>query len=102
QQGSVYALGNIAFQGLATKQASQVLNISGSIESGGTLTINAENFESRTLGGSSGNNFAVGRTLISGFIAVQTVEASRGRYVSNYIVRERFQGGQDSDVSASS
>ncbi|WP_164706871.1 hypothetical protein, partial [Pseudomonas viridiflava] len=53
-------------------------------------------------GGSSGNNFAVGRTLISGFIAVQTVEASRGRYVSNYIVRERFQGGQDSDVSASS
>ncbi|MEE5172354.1 filamentous hemagglutinin N-terminal domain-containing protein [Pseudomonas alliivorans] len=102
QQGSVYALGNIAFQGLSTKQANQVLNISGSIESGGTLTINAENFESRTLGGSSGNNFAVGRTLISGFIVVQLVEASRGKYVSNYIVRERFQGGQDSDVSASS
>ncbi len=102
QQGSVYALGDVAFQGLNTRQANQVLNISGSIESGGKLTINADNFENRTEGGSSESNFAVGRTLVSGFIAVETTGVNRGLYTYNYIARETFQGGQDSDSSASS
>ncbi|MBA1243846.1 two-partner secretion domain-containing protein [Pseudomonas japonica] len=101
-QGDLYALGSVAVAGFGTAQANQVSNISGSMESGGLFAINAKNFENRTQGADAGNNFAVGRTLISGFIAVQCLDCLN-RYESiNYIARETFTGGQDNDTSASS
>ncbi|MGI4838353.1 MAG: filamentous hemagglutinin N-terminal domain-containing protein, partial [Janthinobacterium lividum] len=102
QHGDVYALGNVTISGYGAAQANQVLNISGSMESGNGFSIRATSFENRTEGSTSGNNFAVGRTLVSGFIAVQCFDCTGDHYTVNYIARETFEGGQDNDTSASS
>ncbi|WP_263263107.1 filamentous hemagglutinin N-terminal domain-containing protein [Pseudomonas sp. RIT-PI-S] len=100
QQGDLYSVGSVTMGGYGTAQANQVSNISGSMESGGRFAINAANFENRTQGSTAGDNFAVGRTLVSGFIAVQCLDCSGDHYSVNYIARETFEGGQDNDTSA--
>ncbi|WP_177063615.1 two-partner secretion domain-containing protein, partial [Pseudomonas gingeri] len=90
----VYSLGAVNIGGYGgAAQATQVLNISGALESTGKFTLNAANFENRT------ESFSVGRTLVSGAIAVQCLDCSGDHYDLNYIAREVFEG-QDTDTSA--
>ncbi|UZJ62008.1 filamentous hemagglutinin N-terminal domain-containing protein [Pseudomonas sp. KU26590] len=100
-KGDFYSLRDLTIGGYGTARADQVSNVSGSMESGGTFTINATAFENRTEGSGGAQNFAVGRTLVSGFIAVQCVDCSGDHYSVNYIARETFDAGQDNDTSAS-
>jgi filamentous hemagglutinin len=102
QNGDLYGLRNVVVKGYgAAAQANQVSNISGSMESGGTFTLNAGSFTNRTSGDDGTQNFALTRTLVSGFLAVQCGDCSGDHYDVNYIAREVFEGGQDSDTTAS-
>ncbi|MEO6679400.1 MAG: DUF637 domain-containing protein, partial [Pseudomonas sp.] len=102
QNGDFYSLGNATIKGYGSAQAGQVLNLSGSMESGKTFTIDAANFANRTSGDDGTQSFALNRTLVSGFIAVQCGDCSGGTYDVNLIAREVFEGGQDNDNTASS
>lgn len=101
QTGDLYGLRNVTIGGYGAARANQVSNISGSMESGGQFSIAATAFENRTQGGGEGNNFAVGRTLISGFIAVQCIDCNKTHWEVNYIAREIYSAGEDSDTTAS-
>lgn len=101
-KGDFYSLRNLTVGGYGTARANQVSNISGSMESGGAFSINATAFENRTEGSDGTQNFSVGRTLVKGFIAVQCIDCSGDHYEVNYIARETFDAGQDSDTTASS
>ena len=102
QNGDFYGLGNVTIKGYGTAQASQVSNLSGSMESGKTFKIDAANFANRTSGDDGTQNFALNRKLVSGFIGVQCGDCSGGTYDVNLIAREVFEGGQDNDTTASS
>ncbi|WP_192551887.1 filamentous hemagglutinin N-terminal domain-containing protein [Pseudomonas sp. IzPS59] len=102
QNGDFYGLGYVTIKGYGTAQASQVSNLSGSMESGKTFKIDAANFANRTSGDDGTQNFALNRKLVSGFIAVQCGDCSGGTYDVNLIAREVFEGGQDNDTTASS
>ncbi|MHC8319525.1 hemagglutinin repeat-containing protein [Pseudomonas sp. GB2N2] len=102
QNGDFYSLGNVTIKGYGTAQAGQVLNLSGSMESGKTFKIDAGNFANRTSGDDGTQNFALNRKLVNGFIAVQCGDCSGGTYDVNLIAREVFEGGQDNDTTASS
>ncbi|WP_342652884.1 filamentous hemagglutinin N-terminal domain-containing protein [Pseudomonas sp. F3-2] len=101
-KGDFYSLRNLTVGGYGTARANQVSNISGSMESGGAFSINATAFENRTEGSDGTQNFSVGRTLVKGFIAVQCIDCSGDHYEVNYIARETFDAGEDSDTTASS
>ncbi|MGO4102223.1 two-partner secretion domain-containing protein, partial [Pseudomonas sp. TAF7] len=102
QNGDLYGLGNVVVKGFGgAAQASQVSNISGSMESGRTFTLSAGSFTNRTSGDDGTQNFGLTRTLVSGFLAVQCGDCSGDHYDVNYIAREVFEGGQDSDTTAS-
>jgi filamentous hemagglutinin len=100
-KGDFYSLRNLTIGGYGAARANQVSNISGSMESGSKFTLSATAFENRTEGSDGTQNFAVGRTLVSGFIAVQCIDCSGDHYEVNYVARETFDAGQDSDTSAS-
>lgn len=102
QNGDFYGLGNVTIKGYGTAQASQVSNLSGSMESGKTFKIDAANFANRTSGDDGTQSFALNRKLVSGFIAVQCGDCSGDHYDVNFIAREVFEGGQDNDTTASS
>ncbi|UZS70807.1 filamentous hemagglutinin N-terminal domain-containing protein [Pseudomonas syringae] len=103
QNGDLYSQRALFIKGYGGgTQANDVSNISGSIESGGTLTINSGNFANRTSDAGGAQGFAVGRTLVSGFIAVLCNDCSGDHYNVDYIAREFYEGGQDNDTSASS
>ncbi|KKY50275.1 hypothetical protein AAY86_23670 [Pseudomonas amygdali pv. tabaci str. ATCC 11528] len=103
QNGDLYSQRALFIKGYGGgTQANDVSNISGSIESGGTLTINSGSFTNRTSDAGSAQGFAVGRTLVSGFIAVLCNDCSGDHYNVDYIAREFYEGGQDNDTSASS
>ncbi|WP_347881577.1 DUF637 domain-containing protein [Pseudomonas sp. GD03842] len=99
--GDFYSLRNLNIGGYGTARANQVANVSGSMESGGVFSINATAFENRTQGSDGAQNFAVGRTLVSGFIAMQCLDCSGDHYSVNFVARETFNAGEDSDTSAS-
>ncbi|WP_236066380.1 filamentous hemagglutinin N-terminal domain-containing protein [Pseudomonas alliivorans] len=102
QSGDLYAQRSASIRGYGTAaQATQVSNISGTMESGGTFTINAGSFSNRTSDAGGSQGFGVGRTLVSGFLAVQCLDCTGDHYDVNYIAREVFEGGQDNDTSAS-
>ncbi|WP_454846395.1 two-partner secretion domain-containing protein [Pseudomonas farris] len=102
QNGDLYGLRNVVVTGYGgAAQATQVSNISGSMESGGTFTLNAGSFTNRTSGDDGTQNFGLTRTLVSGFLAVQCGDCSGDHYDVNYIAREVFEGGQDNDTTAS-
>ncbi|MCF5429162.1 hemagglutinin repeat-containing protein, partial [Pseudomonas syringae] len=103
QNGDLYSQRALLIKGYGGgAQANDVSNISGSIESGGTLTINSGSFTNRTSDAGGAQGFAVGRTLVSGFIAVLCNDCSGDHYNVDYIAREFYEGGQDNDTSASS
>ncbi|MFI8223162.1 filamentous hemagglutinin N-terminal domain-containing protein [Pseudomonas sp. NPDC085632] len=102
QNGDFYGLGNVTINGYGTAQASQVSNLSGSMESGKTFKIDAANFANRTSGDDGTQSFALNRKLVSGFIGVQCGDCSGGTYDVNLIAHEVFEGGQDNDTTASS
>ena len=102
QNGDFYGLGNVTIKGYETAQASQVSNLSGSMESGKTFKIDAANFANRTSGDDGTQSFALSRKLVSGFIGVQCGDCSGGTYDVNLIAHEVFEGGQDNDTTASS
>ncbi|UIN54182.1 DUF637 domain-containing protein [Pseudomonas kribbensis] len=102
QNGDFYGLGNVAIKGYGTAQASQVSNLSGSMESGKTFKIDAANFANRTSGDDGTQSFALNRKLVTGFIGVQCGDCSGGTYDVNLIAHEVFEGGQDNDTTASS
>ena len=102
QNGDLYGLRDVVVKGYGgAAQANQVSNISGSMESGGKFTLNAGSFTNRTSGDDGTQNFALTRTLVSGFLAVQCGDCVGDHYDVNYIAREVFEGGQDSDTTAS-
>ncbi|MCU1758988.1 colicin E5-related ribonuclease [Pseudomonas sp. 14P_8.1_Bac3] len=101
QKGDLYGLRKVVIQGYgAAAQASQVSNISGSMESGGSFTLGAGSFTNRTSGSDGSQNFGVGRTLMSGFIAVQCGDCRGDHFDVNFIAREVFEG-RDTDTAAS-
>ncbi|MGF6154114.1 hemagglutinin repeat-containing protein [Pseudomonas fluorescens] len=90
----LYSLGAVSIDGYGgAAQAAQVSNISGSLESTGKFSINAANFENRTEG------YSLGRTLVSGFIAIKCIECWGDYYAASIVARETFVG-QDNDTSA--
>ncbi|MGN8141414.1 two-partner secretion domain-containing protein [Pseudomonas sp. 22105] len=102
QNGDFYGLGNVTIKGYGAAQASQVSNLSGSMESGKTFKIDAANFANRTSGDDGTQSFALTRKLVTGFIGVQCGDCSGGTYDVNLIAHEVFEGGQDNDTTASS
>ncbi|WP_123632991.1 filamentous hemagglutinin N-terminal domain-containing protein [Pseudomonas viridiflava] len=102
QKGDVYGLQNVSVKGYGVDSASKISNISGSMESGKDFSITASSFENRTEGSGGDKGFVVGRTLVKGLIAVQCLDCRGDHYSVNFVAKEFFEGGQDSDTSASS
>ncbi|MDO7930378.1 DUF637 domain-containing protein [Pseudomonas sp. KFB-139] len=100
-KGDFYALNNLTIKGYGVERANQVSNISGSMESGGNFAISATAFENRTEGSDSTQVSTAGRTLVKGIIGIKCYDCYTGNVV-DYVVREYFEGGQDTDVTASS
>ncbi|WP_434682004.1 MULTISPECIES: two-partner secretion domain-containing protein [unclassified Pseudomonas] len=101
RNGDLYGLRNITVKGFGADRATQVSNISGSMESGGSFSISAADFQNRTDGSEAGQGFGVGRTLVKGLIALQCLDCRGDHYAVNFVVKEFFEGGQDSDTTAS-
>ncbi|WP_177434654.1 hemagglutinin repeat-containing protein, partial [Pseudomonas sp. Irchel 3A18] len=99
-KGDFYALNNLTIKGDGVERANQVSNISGSMESGGNFAISATAFENRTEGSDSQQASTAGRTLVKGIIAIRCYDCDR-RFLADYAVREYFEGGQDTDITAS-
>jgi filamentous hemagglutinin len=98
QSGDLYGLGNVVIGGYgAAARAASVNNVSGSMESGGTFTINADGFQNRTEGAVASG----GRKLISGFIANICNDCKGDYYTFTLAAREVFES-VDNDTSASS
>ncbi|WP_049866946.1 DUF637 domain-containing protein [Pseudomonas brassicacearum] len=98
QSGDLYGLGNVLIGGYgAAARATGVNNVSGSMESGGTFTINADGFQNRTEGAVASG----GRKLISGFIANICNDCKGDYYTFTLAAREVFES-VDNDTSASS
>ena len=98
QSGDLYGLGNVLIGGYgAAARAASVNNVSGSMESGGTFTINADGFQNRTEGAVASG----GRKLISGFIANICNDCKGDYYTFTLAAREVFES-VDNDTSASS
>ncbi|MDU9026277.1 DUF637 domain-containing protein [Pseudomonas corrugata] len=97
QHGDLYGLGNVVIAGYGgAPRASGVYNISGSMESGGGFTINADAFENRTEGAVMSGD----RKLVSGLIAGSCGDCVGDIYSIYIMARETFQS-TDSDTSAS-
>ncbi|WP_448645434.1 two-partner secretion domain-containing protein [Pseudomonas mediterranea] len=97
QRGDLYGLGNVVIGGYGgAPRAAGVYNISGSMESGGGFTINADAFENRT----EGAVMSADRKLVSGLIAGSCGDCVGDIYSIYIMARETFQS-TDSDTSAS-
>ncbi|WP_248746977.1 DUF637 domain-containing protein [Pseudomonas sp. MWU12-2037] len=91
----LYSFGAVSIDGYGgAAQATEVINISGAMESTGKFSINAANFENRT------ESFSMGRTLVSGAIAYNCTKCWGHDYIFSTVVREVYEG-QDNDTSAS-
>ncbi|MBX8501539.1 hemagglutinin repeat-containing protein, partial [Pseudomonas lijiangensis] len=99
-KGDFYALNNLTIKGYGAERANQVSNISGSMESGGNFAISATAFENRTEGSDGQQASTAGRTLVKGVMAINCLDCGRG-FLVDHVVREYFEGGQDTDVTAS-
>jgi filamentous hemagglutinin len=95
--GDFYGLGDVVMGGYGgAARAAGVYNISGSMESGGGFTVNADVFENRT----DGPVMSGDRKLISGVIAGSCGDCVGNNYSIFIAARETFQS-TDSDTSAS-
>nr|WP_236124337.1 putative toxin [Pseudomonas cichorii] len=100
-KGDFYALNNLTIKGYGVERANQVSNISGSMESGGNFAISATAFENRTEGSDSTQVSTAGRTLVKGVMGIRCYSCENYYLPVDYVVREYFEGVQDTDVSAS-
>ncbi|MFJ5238029.1 filamentous hemagglutinin N-terminal domain-containing protein [Pseudomonas neuropathica] len=97
QHGDFYGLGNVLIGGYGgAARAAGVYNISGSMESGGGFTLNADVFENRTEGPIMSGD----RKLVSGVIAGSCGDCVGDIYSIYIAARETYQS-TDSDTSAS-
>ncbi|MCR8931695.1 MULTISPECIES: two-partner secretion domain-containing protein [unclassified Pseudomonas] len=97
QSGDFYGLGNVVIAGYSGgTRAAGVYNISGSMESGGGFTLDADVFENRTEGPTA----SAERKLISGFIAASCGDCVGGTFNNFLATRETYQF-IDTDNSAS-
>ncbi|TMU78907.1 filamentous hemagglutinin N-terminal domain-containing protein [Pseudomonas fluorescens] len=97
QHGDFYGLGNVLIGGYGgAARAAGVYNISGSMESGGGFTLNADVFENRTEGPIMSGD----RKLVSGVIAGSCGDCVGDNYSIYIAARETYQS-TDSDTSAS-
>ncbi|MBX8509870.1 DUF637 domain-containing protein, partial [Pseudomonas cichorii] len=96
-KGDLYGLGNVVIGGYGgAARATDVYNISGSMESGGAFTLNAELFQNRTEGTLASSR----RKLVSGFIAAMCNDCTGGEHVLTLAVRENYESVEN-DISAS-
>ncbi|MBC3205760.1 filamentous hemagglutinin N-terminal domain-containing protein [Pseudomonas sp. SWRI111] len=97
QNGDFYGLGNVVIAGYSGgTRAAGVYNISGSMESGGGFTLDADVFENRTEGPTA----SAERKLISGFIAATCGDCVGSTFNNFLATRETYQF-IDTDNSAS-
>ncbi|WP_460098810.1 two-partner secretion domain-containing protein [Pseudomonas sp. H3_C08] len=97
QSGDSYSLGNVLIGGYGgAARAAGVYNISGSMESVGGFTLNADVFENRTEGPTT----VAERKLISGYIAASCGDCVGGTF-SNFLTSREIYESVDTDVSAS-
>lgn len=97
QSGDFYGLGNVVIAGYSDgTRAAGVYNISGSMESGGGFTLDADVFENRTEGPTA----SAERKLISGLIASSCGDCVGGTFNNFLATRETYQF-IDTDNSAS-
>ncbi|WP_095125693.1 deaminase domain-containing protein [Pseudomonas sp. Irchel s3a12] len=97
QHGDFYGLGNVLIGGYGgAARAAGVYNISGSMESVGGFTLNADVFENRTEGPTT----VAERKLISGYIAASCGDCVGGTF-SNFLTSREIYESVDPDVSAS-
>ncbi|PNB48305.1 hemagglutinin [Pseudomonas sp. GW456-12-10-14-LB2] len=97
QHGDFYGLGNVVVGGYGgAARAAGVYNISGSMESGGAFTMNADVFENR----SEGPVMSGDRKLVSGYIANICNDCRGGTFVFTLSAHELYQS-TDTDTSAS-
>lgn len=97
QSGDFYGLGNVVIAGYSGgTRAAGVYNISGSMESGGGFTLDADVFENRTEGPTA----SAERKLISGFIAATCGDCVGSTFNNFLATRETYQF-IDTDNSAS-
>ncbi|WP_085698324.1 filamentous hemagglutinin N-terminal domain-containing protein [Pseudomonas sp. B26(2017)] len=97
QHGDFYGLGNVVVGGYGgAARAAGVYNISGSMESGGAFTMNADVFENRTEGPVMSGD----RKLVSGYIANICNDCRGGTFVFTLSAHELYQS-TDTDTSAS-
>jgi filamentous hemagglutinin len=97
QNGDFYSLGNVVIGGYGgAARAAGVYNISGSMESVGGFTLNADVFENRTEGSAASSE----RKLISGYIAASCGDCV-GSTFSNFLTAREIYESVDTDASAS-
>jgi len=97
QKGDLYGLGNVVIGGYgAAARAAGVHNVSGTMESGGAFTLNADVFQNRT----EGEVASGGRKLISGFIA-NICNDCRGDYFTFTLAAREVFESIDNDTSSS-
>ncbi|MDR6956180.1 filamentous hemagglutinin [Pseudomonas brassicacearum] len=88
--GAVYSLGDMDISGYATGSRTDLLdNFKGTIESAGTMTINASSLKNR------GDAFTSERHLVSGFIAFACYDCQGSTYDILYGVREIYKASVD-------
>ncbi len=96
-KGDFYGLGNLVIGGYGgAVRATDVYNISGSMESGGAFALNADLFQNRTEVTLASSR----RKLVSGFIAAMCNDCTGGEHVLTLAVRENYESVED-DISAS-
>ncbi|MGY8819598.1 MAG: two-partner secretion domain-containing protein, partial [Pseudomonadales bacterium] len=84
----VYSLGGLDIaRDDQLARSSAVQNISATIESAGNMHVRAQRFDNRS------EVFSLGRTLVSGYIAVRCYDCSGSTYNVDYIVKEFYEGG---------
>ncbi|TDK55530.1 two-partner secretion domain-containing protein [Pseudomonas moraviensis] len=84
----VYSLGSLTIRGYTGGERARILeNISGTMESAGDFSINAETMNNR------GDKFEVSRKLVSGFIATKCNDCSGDTYYVEFGLKEIYEGG---------
>ncbi|GLH19727.1 hypothetical protein BR1R3_24690 [Pseudomonas atacamensis] len=84
----VYSLGALTIRGYRGGERASILeNISGTMESAGDFSINAETMNNR------GDKFEVSRKLVSGFIATKCNDCSGDTYYVEFGLKEIYEGG---------
>ncbi|WP_285360132.1 filamentous hemagglutinin N-terminal domain-containing protein [Pseudomonas sp. fls2-241-TYG-175] len=101
-KGDLYGLRNVVIKGNRVERATSVSNISGTVESGSDISISSSSFENRTEVSLGAEGFGAGRTLVKGLLTLQCLDCGGSTLSVNFVAKEYYEGGQDTDASASS